>query len=289
MSSAVPQVREESTPVDTDVTSPAGPPVDVNNTNYSSSTQSPQLVENNDAFEASGGPISPPLAARDADASGMDIYYDAEDKPLHPNNLSPHDIEADYSTNATSGTMSTAIEETPKLSSETATPAASETEETTSGATKQKSWASLFRNTAAANQAIVKKLDSEDDKYRKFDDNTTKQRSPPLGMDANSLEPGDVVSVERDPAAMRLAGKKVLITACSKFIIGFVLEALRNCEFVNRGPTFLLRGIINRGNWCYVNASLQALMACPPFYHFLRNLAPYVQRAHTSTPLLDAL
>ncbi|XP_026273463.1 ubiquitin carboxyl-terminal hydrolase 10 isoform X3 [Frankliniella occidentalis] len=32
------------------------------------------------------------------------------------------------------------------------------------------------------------------------------------------------------------------------------------------------RGLTNRNNWCYINATLQALLACPPFYNLFNSL-----------------
>ncbi|CAB3367751.1 Hypothetical predicted protein [Cloeon dipterum] len=54
------------------------------------------------------------------------------------------------------------------------------------------------------------------------------------------------------------------------------------------------RGLTNRSNWCYVNATLQALVACPPFYNLMRNL-PSKQRNNSKyeykskTPIIDAI
>lgn len=47
-------------------------------------------------------------------------------------------------------------------------------------------------------------------------------------------------------------------------------------------PSILPRGLINRSNWCFVNAILQALLACPPFF----NLIKEIQKLHGSTPVL---
>uniref|UniRef100_A0A8C5LB43 Ubiquitin carboxyl-terminal hydrolase n=1 Tax=Jaculus jaculus TaxID=51337 RepID=A0A8C5LB43_JACJA len=50
------------------------------------------------------------------------------------------------------------------------------------------------------------------------------------------------------------------------------------------------RGLINKGNWCYFNATLQALVACPPMYHLMKFIPLYskVQRPCTSTPMIDS-
>ncbi|KAH9424442.1 Ubiquitin carboxyl-terminal hydrolase 10 [Dermatophagoides pteronyssinus] len=54
-------------------------------------------------------------------------------------------------------------------------------------------------------------------------------------------------------------------------------------------PTIMPRGLINRGNWCYVNATLQALLACPPFYNLMREISETqgLFRQSTSTPIID--
>ncbi|KAF8770337.1 Ubiquitin carboxyl-terminal hydrolase 10 like protein [Argiope bruennichi] len=51
------------------------------------------------------------------------------------------------------------------------------------------------------------------------------------------------------------------------------------------------RGLINRRNWCYINACLQALLACSPFYTLLRDLplGPGVDRGKSSTPVIDSM
>lgn len=52
-----------------------------------------------------------------------------------------------------------------------------------------------------------------------------------------------------------------------------------------------LHGLINRANWCYINASLQALLAIPAIYHFFKNLKEFLNRDAkvTSTPLTDSM
>jgi len=39
-------------------------------------------------------------------------------------------------------------------------------------------------------------------------------------------------------------------------------------------PSIIPCGLSNRSNWCFVNAILQALVACPPFYNLFRRMEP---------------
>uniref|UniRef100_A0A915HZD9 Peptidase C19 ubiquitin carboxyl-terminal hydrolase domain-containing protein n=1 Tax=Romanomermis culicivorax TaxID=13658 RepID=A0A915HZD9_ROMCU len=65
---------------------------------------------------------------------------------------------------------------------------------------------------------------------------------------------------------------------------------LQNYQLTHRGLPYQLRGLVNSGNWCYVNATLQALIACPPFVHLIRDLhSQLAARAASATPTLDAL
>ena len=53
-------------------------------------------------------------------------------------------------------------------------------------------------------------------------------------------------------------------------------------------PSFLPRGLTNRSNWCFVNAILQALLACPPFYNLMKNLPSVtgLKSGKSSTPMI---
>ncbi|XP_045451963.1 uncharacterized protein LOC123660991 [Melitaea cinxia] len=66
---------------------------------------------------------------------------------------------------------------------------------------------------------------------------------------------------------------------------------LARYETENRPVSLLPRGIINLGNYCYVNAILQALIACPLFYSLMVALrvSQQTRRLNSSTPVLDAL
>lgn len=51
------------------------------------------------------------------------------------------------------------------------------------------------------------------------------------------------------------------------------------------------RGLINKGYWCYVNAPLQALLACPPFYNLMKNIPNIVglKKGKSTTPVIDSI
>ncbi|CRL04463.1 CLUMA_CG017546, isoform A [Clunio marinus] len=55
--------------------------------------------------------------------------------------------------------------------------------------------------------------------------------------------------------------------------------------------SLLPRGLLNKSNYCYINAILQALVACPPFYHLMKaipQMSP-TYRVQTKTPVTDAM
>ncbi|KAI2579963.1 USP10 isoform 4, partial [Pan troglodytes] len=67
-------------------------------------------------------------------------------------------------------------------------------------------------------------------------------------------------------------------------------ELLENVTLIHKPVSLQPRGLINKGNWCYINATLQALVACPPMYHLMKFIPLYskVQRPCTSTPMIDS-
>ena len=58
-------------------------------------------------------------------------------------------------------------------------------------------------------------------------------------------------------------------------------------------PLALLpRGLINKSNWCYINATLQALAACPLFVHLMKSLVPLVgayNKEDSTTPIISSM
>ena len=70
-------------------------------------------------------------------------------------------------------------------------------------------------------------------------------------------------------------------------------EFLRSYQLNHVAPALLPRGLSNRSNWCFVNAILQALLACPPFYNLIKSLpcVPGVglRSGRSATPMIDAV
>jgi len=68
-------------------------------------------------------------------------------------------------------------------------------------------------------------------------------------------------------------------------------EFLKNYELDHSAASILPRGLTNRSNWCFVNAILQSLLACPSFFNLFKNLPNNISqsRAKSSTPMLDAV
>ncbi|XP_039619256.1 ubiquitin carboxyl-terminal hydrolase 10 [Polypterus senegalus] len=80
------------------------------------------------------------------------------------------------------------------------------------------------------------------------------------------------VPVSEDPMAFKIAG------------------VIENVKLIHKPVSLQPRGLINKGNWCYINATLQALIACPPMYHLMKSIPVFTEteRPCTSTPMLDS-
>ncbi|XP_006888932.1 PREDICTED: ubiquitin carboxyl-terminal hydrolase 10 [Elephantulus edwardii] len=125
-----------------------------------------------------------------------------------------------------------------------------------------KSWASLFHDSKASSSSPMAYVET---KY-----------SPPVTSSPASEKQVEVreglVPVSEDPVAIKIA------------------ELLETVTLIHKPVSLQPRGLINKGNWCYINATLQALVACPPMYHLMKFIPVYskVQRPCTSTPMIDS-
>ncbi|XP_013778387.1 ubiquitin carboxyl-terminal hydrolase 10-like [Limulus polyphemus] len=87
-------------------------------------------------------------------------------------------------------------------------------------------------------------------------------------------------------------GKEYKIVKAEEDLLAVKLVKIFENTQLNHTTLFLQpRGLINQSNWCYINATLQALLVCPPFYNLLNKLTGVLgqNRTKSSTPILDSL
>ncbi|VCW70899.1 unnamed protein product, partial [Gulo gulo] len=132
----------------------------------------------------------------------------------------------------------------------------------TAPASQPKSWASLFHDSKPSSSSPVASVET---KY------SPPATSPLVSEKQIEVKEG-LVPVSEDPVAIKIA------------------ELLENVTLIHKPVSLQPRGLINKGNWCYINATLQALVACPPMYHLMKFIPLYskVQRPCTSTPMIDS-
>uniref|UniRef100_A0A8C5QK24 Ubiquitin carboxyl-terminal hydrolase n=1 Tax=Leptobrachium leishanense TaxID=445787 RepID=A0A8C5QK24_9ANUR len=125
-----------------------------------------------------------------------------------------------------------------------------------------KSWASLFHNSKPSTTSQVAYVET---KY------APPATSPQLPDKPVEVKEGPV-PVSEDPVAIKIA------------------DLLEGVKLVHKPVSLQPRGLINKGNWCYINATLQALVACPPMYHLMKSIPIYTKtvRPCTSTPMIDS-
>lgn len=172
-------------------------------------------------------------------------------------------------------------------------------------ATASKSWASLFvkRTVDVANTPIVastvqngdSELVNNDEKSVMEIDHQQETLLPmkpaePLRQGTSTFE--DIAARKtKNPMKTLNSSLATMDTASiNDSAVPKVGAFLNSYNLVHRGFPYQLRGLNNPGCWCYVNAALQALIACPPFVHLLRDIGSSLPlRSPTATPALDAM
>ncbi|XP_033898813.3 ubiquitin carboxyl-terminal hydrolase 10 isoform X2 [Acipenser ruthenus] len=131
-----------------------------------------------------------------------------------------------------------------------------------------KSWASLFHNSKPSPGGPVAYVE-----IKSIPPSSTATAT--ANTPAADQAPGEIkespVHVSEDPMAPKLA------------------ELIENVKLIHKPVSLQPRGLINKGNWCYINATLQAVIACPPMYHLMKSIPMFseTQRPCTSTPMID--
>jgi ubiquitin carboxyl-terminal hydrolase 10 len=134
---------------------------------------------------------------------------------------------------------------------------------------KPSSWAALFQNTPPQTSIIGGKSGHVTFSPHSMNYPSSKADS----RDTVVLMESRVVSVAEDPVAISLA------------------KSILNWEISHKPIPLIPRGLVNKGNLCYINATMQTLLCCPPFYNLLMlfDCKAVVDRQSSSTPIIDAL
>ncbi|KAJ8249219.1 hypothetical protein GJAV_G00232460 [Gymnothorax javanicus] len=132
-----------------------------------------------------------------------------------------------------------------------------------------KSWASLFHNSKplpGSPPAFVEV------KYVPSAETVAPGAAQTAHGEGEGREREGPIPMSEDPMALRLA------------------ELLENVKLIHKPVSLQPRGLINRGNWCYINATLQALIACPPMFHLMKFIPMQneTRRLCSSTPMIDS-
>lgn len=86
--------------------------------------------------------------------------------------------------------------------------------------------------------------------------------------------------------AVVIKGNGIVTNSLSDILINFTIPSEKNVT----SPFLEPRGLVNTGNMCFMNAVLQMLVFCGPFYYFLDHLSKQVAHSFkTDTPLIDAM
>lgn len=153
-----------------------------------------------------------------------------------------------------------------------------------------KSWASLFKNDAALPSTNIKSQSAAQPIDSTLTSNVVPQTCPVI---VNVVE-ASVVSPDTNKPQLVNSSQSQLsngVTESNYDDIYRLGEILRDVQLDNRHSYFLPRGLSNKGNWCYINATLQALLACPPFYNLLSKLPVIsgLKHGQSSTPITDSM
>jgi len=139
---------------------------------------------------------------------------------------------------------------------------------------KPSSWASLFKNGSSLNDHTNN--NNKNNKNKQIAEIFSVQMEEVaiknnVGSQAKN-NPLSLIDIEKDERAIALG------------------EFMTNLSPNSTRHHLQLRGLINRGNWCYINTVLQALHGISPLSHFYKSLKKFVNRKRsTSTPVTDSM
>ena len=146
-----------------------------------------------------------------------------------------------------------------------------------------KSWASLFKGDGSAIHGETsngEELTGDSNDFE--DDHSRNLYRKPINMDNNDAQSCNSAAskAQKSQDATRRALDKMAPRLAQKISSITLKHSL---------PLLRPRGFINKGNGCYINSTLQALIACPPFYNLMKEIGDLkdLRRENSCTPILD--
>lgn len=155
------------------------------------------------------------------------------------------------------------------------------------GSAASKSWASLFRADGSTHHGPTTIGDTDHDNLVTDPENPEKDSKgnpkPASKQEVNGKIYNNFASTkeQRSQDAARRAQDKMASKLAQK---------INSISLKHSLPLLRPRGFINKGNGCYINSTLQALIACPPFYNLMKEIGELrgLKRESSCTPILDS-
>nr|CAD7400453.1 unnamed protein product [Timema poppensis] len=148
-----------------------------------------------------------------------------------------------------------------------------------------KSWASLFKGDGSKEPVPVPEdLPKPTPHVELYQSVVTAASSPsPLQMSALKAESQDAPSNSMPQLPSPCLADDPNLHRLGEFLLRYQLD--------HKANSLQPRGLTNRSNWCYINSTLQALLACPPFYNLMKAfpLPSCNNSAKSSTPIIDSI
>lgn len=152
------------------------------------------------------------------------------------------------------------------------------------GAASSKSWADLFkREGALIGSSINGEIEHNISGSENSDEEIRAQRSTSIKLDS-SIKTKSRINYSKEQRSKE-AAKRALDDMAPK-----LAQKVASLNLKHALPFLKPRGFINKGNGCYINATLQALIACPPFYNLMKEIGDLrgYRRENSCTPILDS-
>lgn len=156
------------------------------------------------------------------------------------------------------------------------------------------SWASLFSSNTSSNKtppSLPHSFESTKRPVAKVSpfEGTPSPVTPSGGISYSAASAQGLLGPQQNSALPQKSAveKKPIADEYSLKLANF----FQNYKIDNNSISIFPRGLINRSNYCYINAILQALVSCPPFYHLMRDMPkpPPANKVKSCTPIMDAM